>query len=65
MGGEEITDAMDLRAFGVQKRTWLPQLKYGPLDWGITIFGFTLVAAAIVIKTAGYGGLWVPSFLIK
>jgi energy-coupling factor transport system permease protein len=65
IGGEEITDAMDLRAFGVQKRTWLPQLKYRPLDWVVTIFGFLLVAAAIVIKVAGYGGLWVPSFLIK
>lgn len=65
IGGEEITDAMDLRAFGVQKRTWLPQLKYRPLDWVVTIFGFLLVAAAIVIKVAGYGGLWVPPFLIK
>lgn len=65
MGGEEITDAMDLRAFGVQKRTWLPQLKYRPVDWLVTIFGFLLVAAAIVIKAAGYGGLWVPSFLIQ
>ncbi len=65
IGGEEITDAMDLRAFGVQKRTWLPQLKYRPLDWVVTIFGFLIVAAAIVIKVAGYGGLWVPSFLIK
>lgn len=65
IGGEEITDAMDLRAFGVQKRTWLPQLKFRSLDWAVTIFGFMLVAAAIVIKTAGYGGLWVPPFLIK
>jgi len=65
IGGEEITDAMDLRAFGVQKRTWLPQLKYRPLDWAVTIIGFLIVAAAVVIKVAGYGGLWVPSFLIK
>jgi energy-coupling factor transport system permease protein len=65
IGGEEITDAMDLRAFGVQKRTWLPQLKYRPLDWAVTIFGFLLVAGAIVIKAAGFGGLWVPPFLIK
>jgi energy-coupling factor transporter transmembrane protein EcfT len=56
---------MDLRAFGVQKRTWLPQLKYRPLDWAVTLFGFLLVAAGIVIKTAGYGGLWVPPFLIN
>jgi energy-coupling factor transport system permease protein len=65
LGGEEITDAMDLRAFGVQKRTWLPELKYRPLDWVVTILGFTLVAASIVIKVAGYGGLWVPPFLYK
>jgi energy-coupling factor transport system permease protein len=65
LGGEEITDAMDLRAFGVGPRTWLPQLKYGVLDWGIIILGVLIVAATIVFKRAGFGGLWVPPFLLS
>jgi energy-coupling factor transport system permease protein len=65
LGGEEITDAMDLRAFGIGPRTWLPKLKYGALDWGITILGVLIVAATIVLKRAGFGGLWVPPFLLS
>jgi energy-coupling factor transport system permease protein len=64
VGGEEITDAMDLRAFGVGPRTWLPQLKYRPIDRVLIAFGVLLVAAAIVLKRAGFGGLWVPPFLL-
>ncbi len=63
MQGEEIVDAMDLRAFGTGPRTWLPQLKYRPVDIAYMAFGFLLVAGAIVIKQAGFGGLWVPPWL--
>ena len=62
--GEEIVDAMDLRAFGVGPRTWLPQLKYRPIDWIYIGFGVLLLAAGIVLKRAGFGGLWVPPFLL-
>ncbi len=63
VGGEEITDAMDLRAFGVGPRTWLPQLKYRPIDWFYIGLGIFMLAGAIVLKRAGLGGLWVPPFL--
>lgn len=65
VGGEEITDAMDLRAFGVGPRTWLPQLKYRVMDYVLIAFGVLLMAATIVVKHAGYGGLWVPPFLLN
>jgi energy-coupling factor transport system permease protein len=65
VGGEEITDAMDLRAFGVGPRTWLPQLKYSAIDLIYIGFGVLLVAGGIVLKRAGYGGLWVPAFLLS
>lgn len=61
--GEEISDAMDLRAFGIGPRTWLPQLNYRPIDWIYIGFGVLLVAAGIVAKRAGFGGLWVPPWL--
>jgi energy-coupling factor transport system permease protein len=28
VAGEEVIDAMDLRAFGTNKRTWLKELHY-------------------------------------
>jgi energy-coupling factor transport system permease protein len=65
VGGEDITDAMDLRAFGVGPRTWLPQLKYRAMDWVYMAFGVLLLAATIVLKRAGLGGLWVPPFLLS
>ncbi len=61
--GEEIVDAMDLRAFGIGPRTWLPQLRYRTVDWIYMGVGALLVAAAIVAKRAGIGGLWVPPWL--
>jgi energy-coupling factor transport system permease protein len=61
--GEEISDAMDLRGFGIGKRTWLPQLTYHTVDWIYIGFGVLLVAASIVAKRAGFGGLWVPPWL--
>jgi energy-coupling factor transport system permease protein len=61
--GEEISDAMDLRGFGIGPRTWLPQLTYRTVDWIYMGFGVLLVAASIVAKRAGYGGLWVPPWL--
>jgi energy-coupling factor transport system permease protein len=64
LGGEEITDAMDLRGFGVRPRTWLPRLKFGKLDWSVVAFGVFLLAGTIVLKRAGLGGFWVPPLLI-
>jgi energy-coupling factor transport system permease protein len=64
LGGEEITDAMDLRAFGVKPRTWLPQLKFRAIDWAVVAFGVLLLAGTIVIKRAGFGDFWVPPFML-
>ncbi len=63
VSGEEISDAMDLRGFGIGPRTWLPQLKYNLVDWVYLAFGLLLLAGAIVAKRAGFGGLWVPPWL--
>ncbi len=65
LGGEEITDAMDLRAFGVRPRTWLPKLKFRTIDWAVVTFGILLLAGTIVIKRAGLGNMWIPDFMIR
>ena len=32
-GAEDTIDAMDLRAFGVGRRTWHRELRFDPVDW--------------------------------
>ena len=60
VNGEEIIDAMDLRAFGVGKRTWLHELKYAPRDYALLLFTFLLLALALYLRTQGFGMLWIP-----
>ena len=47
-GAEDTIDAMDLRGFGVGRRTWLRQLRFGRADW------FTIVAAVAFVLLATY-----------
>lgn len=62
--GEEIIDAMDLRAFGTRPRTWLEELRYTPLDYGLIAFSVLLLVGATVLNLLGYGDFWVPSWLL-
>ncbi len=60
INGEEIIDAMDLRAFGVGKRTWLYELKYAPRDYALLGFTLLLLALAVYLRAQGFGMLWIP-----
>jgi energy-coupling factor transport system permease protein len=65
-GAEDTIDAMDMRAFGTGKRSWLQHLVLDREDWlVIGCFALLLVGATI----AGFGGitsnLWTPQFLIE
>ncbi len=65
IGGEEVIDAMDLRAFGVGPRTWLPQLTYRLRDKILIGVSVLLFAGSILLSLLGYGKFWVPEFLIR
>lgn len=64
-GAEDTIDAMDLRAFGTGKRTWLRKLEYDRGD--ALVLGF-FGALAVLFTVTGFLGitsqLWVPEFLI-
>jgi energy-coupling factor transport system permease protein len=63
VGAEDTIDAMDLRGFGTGPRTWLRQLRMGPID-RLTIGGFVLLLVVItVLSFSGLTQLWVPPFL--
>jgi energy-coupling factor transport system permease protein len=63
-GSEDIIDAMDLRAFGVQPRTWLQQLRYRRRDYALVVFAVLLVLVSIALSLFGYGRLWVPDWAL-
>jgi energy-coupling factor transport system permease protein len=60
VSGEEITDAMDLRAFGTQPRTWLRELKYQRRDYILITAGVFMMVTSIAVSTLGIGGFWAP-----
>ncbi|HEU5014392.1 MAG TPA: energy-coupling factor transporter transmembrane component T [Roseiflexaceae bacterium] len=62
--GEDVIDAMNLHAFGTGPRTWSQELRYRPADWALIVLGVGLLAGVIVLRFQGYGGLWVPEWLL-
>ena len=61
LNGEDIIDAMDLRAFGARpRRTWIVELRYQRRDYLLMAAGVVVLALTIAAKLAGYGDFWVP-----
>jgi energy-coupling factor transport system permease protein len=63
VGGEDIINAMDLRAFGSGPRTWSRKRARRPADRLVIAGGLLLLAGALLWAFTGHGGytvLWVP-----
>jgi energy-coupling factor transport system permease protein len=61
--GEEVIDAMDLRAFGTNQRTWLKKLVYQPRDYFVIGLGVAIFLACCILKWGfGIGDFFVPDF---
>jgi energy-coupling factor transport system permease protein len=66
VAGEDIINAMDLRCFGLETRTWIDKLTYRPRDYLLMAFGILLLIASLVIRHRfQLGEFWVPPFLIE
>jgi energy-coupling factor transport system permease protein len=64
--GEEVIDAMDLRAFGTKPRTWLKELHFGPTDYFMIGLGVSIFVTCCVLKWGfGIGGYFVPDFFTR
>lgn len=63
VAGEEVIDAMDLRAFGTAPRTWLKELHYAWRDYFMIGLGAVIFIVCCVLKWGfGIGGYIVPDF---
>ena len=62
---EEIIDAMDLRGFGTQRRTWLEELRYRRLDYVILVFSVALLVGSTILNLMGIGDFWTPPVLLN
>jgi len=47
IAGEDLADAMDLRAFGTRRRTWCGRTRWGPHEWAALALGIWLAAFAL------------------
>jgi energy-coupling factor transport system permease protein len=64
--GEEVIDAMDLRAFGTAPRSWLKDLHYAPRDYFMLGLGVAIFVTCCVLKWGfGIGGFFVPEFFTR
>jgi energy-coupling factor transport system permease protein len=64
--GEEVIDAMDLRAFGTRPRSWLKELRYAPPDYFMIGLGVSIFVACCVLKWGfGIGGFSVPEWFTR
>jgi energy-coupling factor transport system permease protein len=64
--GEEVIDAMDLRAFGTRPRSWLKELHYAARDYFMIGLGIAIFLACCVLKWVfGTGGFYVPEFFTR
>jgi len=60
--GEDVVNAMDLRCFGLQARTWIDSLAYRKRDYILIAFSLILLAASIATPLfLKIGEFWVPA----
>jgi energy-coupling factor transport system permease protein len=64
--GEEVIDAMDLRAFGTAPRTWLKELHYASRDYFMIGLGVAIFIACCVLRWGfGIGEFFVPDWFTR
>jgi energy-coupling factor transport system permease protein len=65
IGGEDVTNAMDLRCFGIKPRTWLEKTDFRKRDVCLVVFTGVMLIASFVLSTVfHFGVFWMPAWLI-
>ncbi len=63
-GAEDTIDAMDLRGFGVGKRTWSRALQYDRADWAVLGFFVAFAIVATLLNFTGQSQHYLLPFLV-
>jgi energy-coupling factor transport system permease protein len=64
--GEDITNALDLRCFGMRKRTWVQALTYHKRDYALIAFALAVFLGSLFIRFGlGIGAFWIPDWFIN
>ncbi len=65
MSGEDVTNAMNLRCFGIRKRTWIQSLTYSRFDYALIALAVTVFVTGLVLSYGFHlGGFWMPAWLV-
>lgn len=64
VGAEDTIDAMDLRGFGTQRRTWLRELAFDRTDRLVLLAFVVLLGVVTALSFSGQTQLWVPPLLV-
>jgi len=66
IASEDVANAMDLRCFGQNKRTWIYPLNYHWWDYLLNAFSaLMLVGSGIAAYVFDLGGFWAPDWFIN
>jgi energy-coupling factor transport system permease protein len=66
VGGEDIVNAMDLRCFGLRKRTWVHKLEYKSRDYVLIALGILILAGSTFVNVGlGMGDFFVPEWALN
>ncbi|WP_081460218.1 energy-coupling factor transporter transmembrane component T family protein [Anaerolinea thermophila] len=61
LAGEDIANAMDLRCFGLKKRSWVESLRYKAGDLALIIFSIFILGISLYLRFGlKIGDFWMP-----
>ncbi len=63
-GAEDTIDSMDLRGFGIGRRTWYRQLHMDPLSWVVVAAFVVFLVVATFLNLAGLSDHYLLDFLV-
>lgn len=65
VGGEDIVNAMDLRCFGLRKRTWIQKLEYKSRDYVLIGLSLLIFAGSTFVDLGlKLGDFWMPAWAL-
>jgi energy-coupling factor transport system permease protein len=65
ISGEDVTNAMDLRCFGIKPRTWFEKTEFRRRDFVLLAFTAVMMAGSILMSAVfKFSAFWIPGWLI-